>query len=118
MANPDDKGQTIVNADTTGKEVKVRLDGGYLSQALKAFGGMVDFELTNGYSPVLFSSNGYKLLVMPMLTDESSAQAKKDREVKAQAEVKAKEAKATTVKPAEAKLKGKPKSKAKEPVTA
>jgi DNA polymerase-3 subunit beta len=82
MANPDDKGQAELTADTEG-QVKVRIDGQYLAQALKACGGMVDFNLTNGYSPMLFSSNGYKLVVMPMLTTEANNQAKADREAKA-----------------------------------
>jgi len=62
-------------ADTEG-EGKVRLDGGYLAQALKACGGMVDLKLTNSHSPVLFAVNGYRLVVMPMLTADSQAEAK------------------------------------------
>ena len=50
MANPDDKGQAELVADTDG-EVKVRIDGQYLAQALKACGGMVEFKLVNAYSP-------------------------------------------------------------------
>jgi DNA polymerase-3 subunit beta len=84
MANPDDKGQAELVADVEG-QVKVRVDGQYLAQALKACGGMVDFNLTNGYSPMLFTSNGYRLVVMPMLTTEANEQAKKDREAKAEA---------------------------------
>ena len=45
---------------------------------------MVEFKLTNGYSPMLFYSNGYQLVVMPMLTTEANEQAKKDREAKAE----------------------------------
>ena len=97
MANPDDKGQAELVADTDG-EVKVRIDGSYLAQALKACGGMVEFKLTNGYSPMLFSSNGYQLVVMPMLTTEANEQAKKDREAKQAEQVEATEpvAEATT----------------------
>jgi hypothetical protein len=47
---------------------------------------MVELKLTNGYSPILFTVNGYKLVVMPMLTTEANEQAKKDREVKAETE--------------------------------
>ena len=83
MANPDDKGQAELVADTNG-EVKVRIDGSYLAQALKACGGMVEFKLTNAYSPTLFSADGYQLVVMPMLTDYANEQAKKDREAKAE----------------------------------
>jgi DNA polymerase-3 subunit beta len=82
MANPDDKGQAELSADTEG-QVKVRIDGQCLSQALKACGGMVDFKLTNSYSPTLFTSNGYGLVVMPMLTAEANEQAKADKEAHA-----------------------------------
>jgi len=85
MANSDDKGQADIPADTNGQG-KVRLDGGYLASVLKACGGMVDFNLTNAYSPILFSHNGYKVVVMPMLTSEANEQAKAEREAKAEAE--------------------------------
>jgi len=84
MANPDDKGQAELVADTDG-EVKIRLDGGYIAQALKACGGMAEVKLTNAYSPTLFTANGYQLVVMPMLTNEANDQAKADREAKAEA---------------------------------
>jgi DNA polymerase-3 subunit beta len=83
MANPDDKGQTDISADTDGQGF-VRIDGKYLTQALKACGGMVDFKLTNAYSPMLFSVDGYRLVVMPMLTDKANEQAKADRQAKAE----------------------------------
>jgi DNA polymerase-3 subunit beta len=81
MANPDDKGETELPADTDG-EVKVRIDGQYLAEALRACGGMVDLKLVNGYSPMLFSSNGYSLVVMPMMTDESNRQAEADKKAR------------------------------------
>ncbi|GAI39268.1 unnamed protein product, partial [marine sediment metagenome] len=83
MANPDDKGQTELTADTNG-EGKIRIDGSYLASVLKACGGMVEFKLTNAYSPMLFSQNGYQVVVMPMLTTEASEQSKKDREAKSE----------------------------------
>ena len=79
MANSEDKGQTAIPADIEGKPVKVRIDGGYLAQALKACGGMVDFKLTNAYSPTLFTADGYQLVVMPMMTNETSEAMKRDR---------------------------------------
>ena len=85
MANPDDKGQAELEADTDG-EVKVRVHGGYLTQALKACGGMVDLKLTDNHSPMLFCANGYQLVVMPMMTPEASEQARVEREAKAEAE--------------------------------
>ena len=74
MTCPDDKGQAELVADADG-EGTVRLDGGYLAQALRACGGMVDLKLTNSHSPVLFASNGYRLVVMPMMTAASKAEA-------------------------------------------
>jgi hypothetical protein len=79
LANSEDKGQALIPADIEGKPVKVRIDGSYLAQALKACGGMVDFKLTNAYSPMLFTTDGYQLVVMPMMTNEASEQAKRDR---------------------------------------
>jgi hypothetical protein len=79
MANSEDKGQTAIPADIEGNPVKVRIDGSYLAQALKACGGMVDFKLTNAYSPMLFTADGYQLVVMPMMTNEASEQSKRDR---------------------------------------
>jgi DNA polymerase-3 subunit beta len=81
MANPDDKGQAELSADTDGEPIKIRIDGGYFAQALKACGGMVELKLTSPSSPMLFSVNGYQLVVMPMLTDEAKkAEAKKATE--------------------------------------
>jgi len=92
MANPDGKGQAELVADTDGQG-KVRLDGSYLFSVLKACGGMVEFKLTNAYSPTLFSQNGYQVVVMPMLTNEANEQAKAEREAKA------KQAEPTTTEP-------------------
>ena len=107
MANPDDKGQADIPADTEGQGF-VRIDGQYLTNALKACGGMVDFKLTNSYNPTLFTTDGYQLVVMPMLTDKANEQAKADNEAKAKAEPVAEPV-------AEAKPK---RSRAKQPVTA
>jgi len=114
MANTDNKGQADIVADTNG-EGKVRLDGQYLAEALKACGGMVDFNLTNAYSPTLFIVNGYQLVVMPMLTDEANEQAKADRKAK-QAETPTEPVAEPVAEQAEPK-KAK-RSRAKEPVTA
>ena len=68
MSSPDDKGEVAMPADIEGGEVRVRIDGAFLTEALRACGGMVDFKLTDGKSPVLFVVDGYQLVVMPMLT--------------------------------------------------
>jgi len=83
MSNPDDKGQAEIPADTQG-EGKVRLDGSYLADALRACGGMVELKLTDGKSPMLFTSPDYELVVMPMLTSES--QKPQDKAEQAEAE--------------------------------
>jgi hypothetical protein len=95
MANPDNKGQAEITADTEG-EVKVRIDGSYLSQALRACGGMVDFKLTSPSSPVLFTVDGYQLVVMPMLTAEATAEAKAVSKAEAEAKPEQTEAEAVT----------------------
>jgi hypothetical protein len=51
----DEKGEAIIPADTDGQGC-VRIDGKYLAQAPKACGGMVDFKLTNAYSPMLWTA--------------------------------------------------------------
>jgi len=117
MANPDDKGQADIPADTDGQGF-VRVDGSYLASALKACGGMVDFSLTNAYSPMLFTSNGYQLVVMPMMTDEANEQAKKDREAKAEKPTEQGEAEPQPTEPVASKPKKAKRSRAKEPVTA
>ncbi|MFC1902709.1 hypothetical protein ACFLX4_01395, partial [Chloroflexota bacterium] len=71
MSSPDDKGEVTMPADIEGGEVRVRIDGLYLSEALRACGGMVDFKVTDGKSPMLFAVDGYQLVVMPMLTADS-----------------------------------------------
>jgi hypothetical protein len=82
MANPDDKADTFIPADTEGQGY-IRVDGKYLADVLRACGGMVDFSLTNAYSPMLFSTDGYKVVVMPMMGAKAEEQAKQDKEVKA-----------------------------------
>jgi DNA polymerase-3 subunit beta len=114
MANPDDKGQAEIPADTLGQGF-VRIDGGYFADALRACGGMVDFNLTNAYSPMLFTTDGYKLVVMPMLSDKANEQAKADREA-AKAEAEATESQPEAEKTEPAKSKKAKHSKAKEPV--
>jgi hypothetical protein len=86
---------------------------------------MVDFKLTNAYSPTLFTVDGYQLVVMPMMTNEANEQAKTDREAKAEQaeptdEVKTEpvaEAEPEATEPVAEKPKKAKRSRAKEPVT-
>ena len=57
-------------SDTSG-EVKTAVSGKYLAQALKACGGMVELKASSPNSPMMFSVDGYRLLVMPMLTEDT-----------------------------------------------
>ena len=70
MSSPDDRGLAEIPADTQG-EGKIRLDGSYLADALRACGGMVELKLVNSSSPMLFTSPDYELVVMPMFAGES-----------------------------------------------
>ncbi|MHA6710995.1 hypothetical protein [Dehalococcoides mccartyi] len=70
MSSPDDKGLAEIPADTQG-EGKIRLDGSYLADALRACGGMVELKLVDSKSPMLFTSPDYELVVMPMFAGES-----------------------------------------------
>ncbi len=91
LTSPDDKGRAEVAADVQG-EVMVRLSGRYLIEALKACGGMVEVRIKDARSPLLFTANGYKLVVMPMLTATTEKQGKGEAE--AGTEAKATEARA------------------------
>ena len=84
MANPDDKGEAIIPADTDGQG-SVRVDGRYLAEALKACGGMVDFKLVNAYSPMLFANDGYQVVVMPLMTPKAKEAMEEARQAKAEA---------------------------------
>ena len=122
LSSPDDKGQVTIPADIEGKSVRVRIDGGFLAEAMKACGGMVDFKLTDGNSPVLFTTDGYQLVVMPMLTGESKPKAEADTEATEPAEPETEAVveaeKAEAVAEAEAVIRGKKlkRSRKKEPV--
>jgi len=75
LSSPDDKGRAVMPADIEGEANKVRLDGKYFADALKACSGMVDFKLTDGNSPVLFQVDGYQLVNMPMLVGSEKPEA-------------------------------------------
>jgi hypothetical protein len=106
MANPDTTGQADIPADTDGQGF-VRVDGKYLTQALKACGDMVDFKLSSPVLPMLFTTDGYQLVVMPMLTEKAQAQQKAEAKAKAE----------PVAEPEATEPKGK-RSRAKQPVTA
>ena len=122
LSCPDDIGQAELVADTDGEAVKIRLDGQYLSDAFRACAGMPELKLTDGKSPALFTTNGYQLLVMPMLTSDSQkSEAKATEQAEAEQADSTEPATEDTEPVAEATEPVKPKkvkrSRAKEPVT-
>ncbi len=58
------------------------MHGSHLDQALKVFSGIVERKLTTPSSPVLFSLDGYQLVVVPILTEEAKRAEKAKGEAK------------------------------------
>jgi hypothetical protein len=119
LANAEDKAQVEVKADTDG-EMYVRVDGAYLAKIFKAFGGMVDLKLRNPVSPVLFSQDGYQVVLMPITSEKAIEYRGKATTTESQQAEAVAEAEATseeTEEPADEKTEEpKRKRKAKEPV--
>jgi len=78
MANPDEKGEVIVKADSGDEFAYVRIDGSYLADVMRAFGGMVDFNLSKPYLPMLFSADGFQVVVMPMMSNRANEEQRAD----------------------------------------
>ena len=87
MSDPDSMGQADIRADVEGQPVKVRFNGGYLSQALRACGGMVDLQAVDGNSAVLLRTDGYRVLLMPMAKTDVASKPKVAVKAEARAEV-------------------------------
>jgi DNA polymerase-3 subunit beta len=91
----------------------------YLRQALKALGGMAELKVNTPQSPMLFSVDGYRLVVMPVAIGigkkdgEGKPEEVAEAEPVAQAET---EAEAVAEGEAEAQTEGKRKRETKEPV--
>ena len=114
----DDKGEAFIEAQAEGEAITA-VNGAYLRQALKALGGMVELKVKDPQSPMLFSIDGYRLVVMPVAiglgkkNGEGKPEAVAEAEGIAQAET---EGEAVAEGEAEDKPKRKRKRKAKEPV--
>jgi DNA polymerase-3 subunit beta len=115
----DDKGEAHIEAEAQG-EAMTAVNGAYLRQALKALGGMAELKVKDPVSPMLFSIDGYRIVVMPVNIGIGKAEAKP--EAAAEAEQVAEQAEAVAeaeeiVEPETvAEDKPKRKRKAKEPV--
>jgi len=113
----EDRGEAVIEAEASG-EGKVAVNGKYLLQALRTCGGIAEVKIANASSPILFSSNGYRCLVMPILLPGEAeapkaeanalAEAEADALAEADAEV---EAEANALAEADAEAEAKPKRK-------
>jgi integrase len=69
---------------------KVAAEGKRLLQALRACGGIVELKLVNATSPMLFTVDSHKCLVMPMMMPEAKAEAEAESEAKPKGKAKRK----------------------------
>jgi hypothetical protein len=81
---------------------------------------MVDFKLTTPISPMLFSSDGYRVVVMPMMTTEAKEAVKEAKKAETTKPAEVQEGKLIEAKPTEVKTEKpkKVKPSQKVPVTA
>lgn len=120
LETKEDRGKAIIDAETAGQG-SIAVNGNFLSQAMKALGGMTELKVKDAKSPMLFSTDGYQILLMPMFMPESKAMAQAEavaQEAEARAEVEAQteaEGEAETEPKTEAKPKRKGRKKGKHP---
>jgi DNA polymerase-3 subunit beta len=84
----EDRGKAVIEAEASG-QVKVAVNGKYLLQALKTCGGIADVKIASPTSPIVFSSNGYRCLVMPWVIPGETEAPKTEAEAEAPAEAEA-----------------------------
>ncbi|MEM4726433.1 MAG: DNA polymerase III subunit beta, partial [Nitrososphaerales archaeon] len=72
------KGRAEVQAETSG-ESTIGVNARYLIQALKALGGMTELKVKGVKEPMLFSVDGYRVVVMPVYIPESKAVAEAEK---------------------------------------
>jgi DNA polymerase-3 subunit beta len=65
LSSSDGAGEATIEAQTQG-EAKTALSARYLTQVLKALGGMAELKVNGTKDPILFTVDGYRLVVMPM----------------------------------------------------
>jgi hypothetical protein len=121
VSDSDGAGEATIEAQTEG-EAKTAVSARYLAQVLKALGGMAEVKVKSPGDPILFTVDGYRLVVMPMAVrwgDEPQAEAPAEAEPQAEAESKTEpvaEAESEAEREGEAEGKPRRKRKAKEPV--
>jgi len=97
----EDRGKADIEADTEG-EGSIGVSAQYLAQTLKACGnGIVEMRIASLQSPVTFSLDGIRALVMPMAIPEAKPKAVAEAEAVVKATPKPKGKKAKAKKPKE-----------------
>jgi len=90
-----------IEAEAQG-EVETAMSASYLAQALKALGGVAEVKVASPNSPIIFSVDGYRLVVMPLAVPGIGSQAVTEAEAVADAASEAPEGEAETEAEAEA----------------
>jgi len=92
----EDRASMAVSAETSG-EAKIAVAGNYLIKALRACGDIVEMKLASSTSPLTFTVDGCRCLVMPMSLPENKTEAEAVAEAEAKPKRKGKgKAKAKT----------------------
>lgn len=73
------KAEAEIEALTTG-EARIGANPFYLAQALKVMGGMVEMKVNTPQSPILFSVDGYRHILMPVQIAEEKPEAEAEAE--------------------------------------
>jgi DNA polymerase-3 subunit beta len=111
----DEKGEAHIEAEAQGEAVTA-VNGAYLRQALKALDGMVELKVKDPVSPMLFSIDGYRIVVMPVNIGIGKAEAKPEAVAEAEQAEAVAEAEEIVEPETGAENKPKRKRKTKEPV--
>ena len=84
----DDRGVAQIEAEVEG-EAETAVDARYLAQALKALGGMAQMKVNATQAPILFTVDGYRLVVMPVVMPKTPKAVAEAEEVAKEAEAQA-----------------------------
>lgn len=91
LSSSDGAGEATIEAQTQG-EAKTALSARYLTQVLRALGGMAELKVNGTKDPILFTVDGYRVMVMPMFVqwgDEAEAPTEAEAPAEPVAEVEA-----------------------------
>jgi len=98
LAHPDNHANAVVKADAGDGVAEIRLNGGFVIDVMKAVGsGMVDFALSRAHKPIMFTADGFRAVLMPMMSPKANAtqQAERDQATETEATAEATETEAT-----------------------